>query len=93
MDGQIRIEQVRQPDAQCLGGEAEEFTVGVETPCATGLLDPKPRLVCAVQQLVVDLPLDRPRLGGHVLIRRLSLPLYSSSRTRSATGSRASSAA
>ena len=52
MDGEHRVEEVREADALRLGDEAEERAVAVEAPGAALLDDLEPRLVVAVEELV-----------------------------------------
>ena len=54
MDGEHRIEQVRQADALRLGDEAEEFAVAVEAPGPALLDDLEPGFVVTIQQRVPD---------------------------------------
>ena len=51
-----RVEQMGEADAMCLGHEAEEGSITVETPRPPALDDLEPRLVVPVEQLVGDLP-------------------------------------
>ena len=55
VDGQHRIEEVRQADAVRLGDQPEQRAVAVEAPGPALLDDLEPGLVVAVEQLVGDL--------------------------------------
>jgi hypothetical protein len=70
---EVGVEQVREPDAQSLRGETEELGVRVEAPGAARLLDLEPRLVRAVEELVIDAALvvavgERQRLRAVPLL-------------------------
>ena len=72
MDGQHRVEEVRQADALRLGDQPEEGAVAVEAPGPALLDDLEARLVVAVEQLVGDLAGGRlvgqlERLGAEPL--------------------------
>jgi hypothetical protein len=56
MNGEHRIEEVREADAVRLGDETEEMAVTVEAPWAPLLGDLESRLVVPVQQLAAELP-------------------------------------
>ena len=72
VDGQHRVEEVREADALRLGDEPEQRAVAVEAPGPALLDDLEPRLVVAVEQLVGDLAGGRlvgelERLGAEPL--------------------------
>jgi hypothetical protein len=56
VDRQHRVEEVREPDALCLGDKAEEAAVTVEAPGPALFHDFEPSLVVAVHQFIRDLP-------------------------------------
>ena len=55
VDGQHRIEEMREADALRLGDQPEERAVAIEAPGAALLDDLEARLVVAVEELVRDL--------------------------------------
>jgi len=57
VDGQERVEEVREPDAVGLADQPEEVTIGVEVPGGAFGLDLGPGLVGSVEQLVAGLAL------------------------------------
>ena len=80
MDSQIGVEKVREADTECFGCEPEELSVPVEAPCTSRFLDREARLISAVKQLVVDLPLVVP-VGQRQRLRPVPFGLHYSHRT------------
>ena len=68
VDGEHRVEQMRQADAMRFGHEPEQMAVAVEAPGAALLDHVKARFVVAIQQLVGD-PAGRVLVGQFQCLR------------------------